>query len=457
MMNIYPIELLNRLWKNLVSGSVNRQILGAALSVGGLTFLVKVVAFAKEAIVASKFGTGDAVDAFLIATVVPSFIVNVVAGSFNAALIPTYIRMREQEGQKAAEKLLASSLLVSLLLLAIMMGITLAIAPVYLPWMTIGFSESKLVLTLQLLYMVSPLILLNGIITIWGAVLNAGERFVLAALSPIAAPAITVILLLFFGRSLGVFALAIGLILGALLEILLLGIALHRSGVVLIPKWFGANPALRQVSQQYAPSMTGAILMCSTGLIDQSMAAMLAPGSVAALTYANRVISFPLALAATALSTVVIPYFSKMVALNNWPDIRHTLISYLKLIFLTTVPFTGLLLLFSESIVKLLFQRGAFTLEQTHIVAQTQSAYALQIPFYIATMLVVKLVTSLRLNNMLMWVSVFNLLINIALNYIFIQWIGIQGIALSTSCVYIFSFFYLLFFTNQNLKKYSTL
>jgi putative peptidoglycan lipid II flippase len=456
-MKIRQIETINRFWQNLARGSINRQIFAAAIVVTIFTILVKLVAFSKESIVAWKFGTNDFVDAFLIAAIVPDFIVNVVAGSLNAALIPTYIKVREQEGNKAAEKLLSGATLCSLALLGSMTIFIIIMAPVYLPWMTVGFSAAKLALTFKLLYVTTPLVLLSGIIVLFSAVLNAEERFAFAALSPILTPAVTIVLLLLFGQSLGIFALAIGLVLGAILELILLGSVLSRRGFALRPKWFGLSPALRQVVKQYSPAMMGALLMCSTALVDQSMAAMLAPGSVAALNYASRVSSFPLMLGATAISTAAIPYLSKMIASGDWEGVNHTLRSFLALIFLITIPLTGLLVFLSEPIIQLLFQRGAFTAQETHLVAQILSAYALQIPFYIAGIFVVKLLTSLCLNHILMWVSVFNLLINVGLNYLFMQWLGITGIALSTSSVYIFSFFYVLFFAFKSLRKFSKL
>lgn len=452
-MKIPQVENFNRLRRSFIGESVNRQILSAAIVVAICTLFVKIVAFSKESIVAWKFGTSDSVDAFLIATVVPNFIVNVVAGSLNAALIPTYIKVREQEGPKAAEKLLSSSFFCSLVLLGATTLCMAATAPLYFPWITLGFTAEKLALTYQLFYIITPLVLLSGIITLLGAVLNAGEKFAFAALTPLMTPALAIILLLLFERSLGIFALAIGLTLGALLELFLLGRTLYRRGIILRPKWFGATASLQRVAKQYPPTIAGALLMCSTGLVDQSMAAMLPSGSVAALNYANRISSFPLLLGATAISTAAIPYLSKLVASNDWQAVRHTLRSYLKLIFLITVPCTGLLVILSQPLVRLLFQRGAFTAEETDLVAQILSAYALQIPFYIALIFVVKLLTSLCLNHILMWGSALNLLINIALNYLLIQWVGIQGIALSTSCVICFSFFFLLVACSRYLSQ----
>lgn len=438
-------------WYKLTNGSVNRKIFGAAVTIAILTLLVKVVAVAKELVIAWRFGIGDAVDAFLIALLVPAFVINVVAGSFNAALVPTYIQVREKQGVKAAHRLFSGTMVWGLILLGITTIVMVLAAPLYLPWIAAGFNPEKLNLTFQLLCTIAPVVILSGVVVVWGSILNAGERFALAAFAPITTPSMTILFLLI--KPWGIFALAAGLVGGTVLEMLLLGVALYRQGISLLPKWYGIDTSLRQVAHQYTPAAIGAFLMCSTVLVDQSMAAMLAPGSVAALNYGNRVIAFPITLATTALSTAVIPYFSKMVADNDWVGINRTLKQYMILIFAATVPLTGIFMGFSERIIQLLFERGSFTASDTSVVAQIQALYALQIPFYIANIFVVKLITSMRLNHLLMWVSLFNLLFNITFNYVFMQWIGIYGIALSTSCVYVFSFLYLFFFTKKNLNR----
>ncbi len=440
-------------WKKLTTGSPNRQIFSAAITVGLMTALVKVAAMGKELVVAWRFGTGDALDAFFIALIVPSFIIVVVAESFNAALIPTYIRVREQEGLEAAQRLFSGVILWSLALLGIITVLMAATAPLYLAWMARGFSPQKLDLTFHLLWTIAPLVPLNGIVVIWSAVLNAGERFALAAISPALTSFMTVLFLL-VKKDWNIFALAAGLVCGTLLEMILLGAALKRQGISLRPKWYGFDSHLRQVASQYAPTIAGSFLMCSTSLVDQSMAAMLSPGSVAALNYGSKAIALPISLIATALSTAVIPYISKMVADENWSGVRSTMKRYLGLVLIATVPTTVFLFLFSQPLVEVFLQRGSFTDQDTRIVAQIQAMYALQIPFYVAGILVVRLISSMQHNQILMWASGFNLLINIILNYIFMQWLGVKGIALSTSCVYVFSFLYVFLFANKRLRRF---
>ena len=431
-------------WQKLTSGSTNRKIFGAAVIVALGTVVVKLASLAKELMIAWRFGTGEDLDAFLIALVVPFFLMNVIAGSFNSALIPTYIQVREQEGKEAAQRLFSGAVVWSLGLLLITTILVVVTAPLYLPFIAQEFPPEKLDLTFRLLCWIAPVVLLSGIKTIWGAVLNAGERFALAALSPIMTPIITAVLLIGCW-SWGVFSLAVGLVLGTALETIVLGVGLNNQGISIRPKWYGLDTHLRQVAGQYAPMIAGAVLMCSTNLVDQSMAAMLSGGSVAALNYGSKVIALPLQLGATALGTAVIPYFSRMVACQDWGKLKHTFHHYLKLIFVCTIPLTVFIVLASEPLVQVLYQRGAFTEESTAIVAQVQASYALQIPFYISSILVVRLISSLRLNYILMWGSGLNLMLNIVLNCLLIDWLGVSGISLSTSCVYLCSFLFVTF------------
>ncbi|MBD2184939.1 murein biosynthesis integral membrane protein MurJ [Planktothrix sp. FACHB-1355] len=439
-------------WNKLSSGSTNRKILAATLIVGvGLGF-AKLISTFKELVVAWNFGTSDSLDAFLMAFVLPSFITNVVAGSFNAALIPTYIQVREKEGKEAAQKLFSGAIVWSCGLLAITTLIMLASAPFLLPKIASGFHPEKLDLTYKLLWALAPSIIFSGILTVWAAVLNAGERFALAAVAETLTPAMTILFMLLF-HSWDVFSLACGLVAGQLLEMIVIGMALHKQQISLIPKWYGFDENLRQVIGQYAPMIAGAFLMSSCSLVDQSMAAMLAPGSVAALLYGKRLVLLPITIASTALSTAVIPYFSKMIAHQDWKSVEHTLGHYLRLIFGVTVPMTVLFIAVSEPLIHLLFQRGSFHASDTSLVSAIQICYALQIPFYIANILVVRLVSAMKMNHLLMQVSALNLVVNIACNYLFMEWMGIKGIALSTSVVYMFCFSFMLINGEIHLRK----
>src|SRR4029078_7629041 len=86
-------------------GSVNRRIFSAMMTVGVMNSVVMLVSSFRDLVVAHQFGVGDNLDAFLVAYLLPATAVSVVAGSLNAALIPTLIQVREQEGKEASQRL----------------------------------------------------------------------------------------------------------------------------------------------------------------------------------------------------------------------------------------------------------------------------------------------------------------------------------------------------------------
>jgi putative peptidoglycan lipid II flippase len=427
-------------YSNWKGSSTNRKIIGATVIVAIFTGVAKVVFFGKELVVAWKFGTVDMLDAFLIAYVVPSFAINLIAGSVSSALIPAYIQAREHEGHSSANKLYTSVMTIGILFLLCCTGLIILSAPFYLHVLASGFDSNKLKLTLNLLYVMSPVIVLSGMTTIRAAVLNAGEKFALPALIPIVTPAITVAFILLGGATLNIYSLALGLVVGQLMESFLLGLALKQRGVTNSLGWYGIDSNLHQVLQQFLPMVAGALLMGSNQLVDQAFAASLPAGNVAVLSYGNKVISFPLQIAATAIGTSVLPYFSSMLAQNDWIAARRILARYLKLIFLTAIPATLLLVIFSEPLVRLLLQRGAFTEQDTKIVAGVQALGALQIPFYLGGILVVRMLSAFKANKLIMWIAFINMIVNISTDYLLMKFYGVAGISLSTSVVYFFSF-----------------
>jgi putative peptidoglycan lipid II flippase len=283
-------------------------------------------------------------------------------------------------------------------------------------------------------------VLFNGVAALASCALNAREKFALPALAPLLTPLATILLIVLAAGRLGAFTLAAGLVLGSILEAALLFQAMRAGDIrpaVMRPEF---TPEVRGILIQYIPVVMAAFLMGGTSLVDQSMAAMLQPGSVAALSYGNRIIGVALSIGAAALSTAAFPYFSKMVAQNDWGACRHTLKRYTFLASLSSLPFMLLLMVFSPMLVKVLFERGAFTAADTGLVSAVQICYAVQVPFYVCNMLFVRFLSSARRNDVLMYVAAASLALDIILNLVLMRVMGIAGIALATSLTCAVSF-----------------
>jgi putative peptidoglycan lipid II flippase len=128
-----------------------------------------------------------------------------------------------------------------------------------------------------------------------------------------------------------------------------------------------------------------------------------------------------------------------MVSAADWDGVRHTLHTYVILVLKISIPLTLTAVILSEPIVRTLFQRGAFTSMDTHLVGQVQIFLLLQVPLYLAGIIVVRLISALKANHILMWGCVLNFIVNVVLNYTFMRWLGVAGIALATFVVYVIS------------------
>lgn len=463
-MHIHPVDLgvanrhrlfmfspLKDRWQDWSKMSINREIFSAALSIAVVTVLVKGVFIYKEVVQAWLFGTGKEMDSFLMALVLPNFVIFVIAGSFNAAFIPTYIQVKEQQGEEAAQRLLSSTIFLTMAALAVLMMALLLIARPLVETLS-DFTPIQTKFTMRLFYCITPAVFLNGMVIICSAVLNAEKQFVAAALTPLLTPLLT-LLLLVLTPSWRIYCLAAGLNLGGLVELFVLGAALSKQGIYLRPRWGNYNAPLRQVGRQSLPMLMGSLMMNSSAIIDQSMATTLGPGNLAALNYAAKFIAFPLGLGTTALATAAIPHLSSMVAARKWIAIQHTCRRYLRLIFVTMVPLTIVFVASSKWLVRVCFERGSFNPNDTVLVSGIQSLAALQIPFYVAGIFMVRLVSAMKLNQILMWVGIMNLFLKVILNYIFMEWLGVAGVALSTSCVYFCSFLVVFIYTKKALRR----
>jgi putative peptidoglycan lipid II flippase len=422
-----------RTWR---TRSVNRRIFSAMLSVGGVVLVVKVAALAKDVVTASYFGTSDAMDAFLIAFVLPTFAINVIAGSLEAAVVPVYVGVRDADGPEAAKQLLSSVLVTSTALLVAMGVVLLIIGPLLLPALGATFVGEKLAMTRRLFFMLIPLVVVSGSGIVLSSALNANERFLWPAATPIISSALMLALLFAKGPQWGIYALVIGLIGGRVVEGLVLVWRLRAMDLLDWKAWRIRHPAVGQVLRSFLPVAAGAAVMSNSPLVDQAMASMLGSGSVAGLMYGGKLVGAGLSVAAPAVATVIFPHFAKMVAAEDWTAVRHTLRTYGGLILGAGTIVALLIIVFSAPLVRLLFERGAFSPDDTRLVARVQNLFALQIPFYLLSMVGVRLLTAMRGTKVVMWVSFCTFVVNVVANLLCMRLWGLPGIALSTSLVY---------------------
>jgi putative peptidoglycan lipid II flippase len=123
------------------------------------------------------------------------------------------------------------------------------------------------------------------------------------------------------------------------------------------------------------------------------------------------------------------------------------------LILITTVILTGILVVCAQPMVRILFERGSFTAKDTHVVSLVTAFFVLQIPFYVAGILGVRLLNALGMSRSILLICAANLVVNVLGNLLLMRRLGVAGIALTTSLVYLVSGAQVFFVIRRELNR----
>lgn len=430
-----PASLRSLLARRAGSAVVSGFVLVAMLTVVG-----KLVSFAKDAVVAAKLGTADDLDAFMLVFGFFSFAATVLAGGLPESFVPAYAELRERRGLRRADRLGVQcaawhfgALLVCGLLIAV--G-----APSLVSWATRGFTPQKQALAVSLLHGLLPFLLCFGLAHHLSAWLRAGKSFLLAASAPMLVPLGIVTALLLAGDQVSAWTLVSGTVWGAVAQVSVLLFALARRMPRTLRWWRCClghwEPGLRSVLRNSLPFLLGGVAFGSAAVVDQTMAAWLSAGSVAVLSYSDKLCAIVLAVTAGPASDVLFPHFAELAARRDWSGLRKRLFTSAGIIISVALPMTLFLCLFAPWIVSTLFERGAFGPEDTQRVAEVLRFAAFQIPFYILGTVAARVAVSLQAARFMLGISFGALVVNAALNWLLMRHLGVAGIALSTVLVH---------------------
>jgi putative peptidoglycan lipid II flippase len=199
--------------------------------------------------------------------------------------------------------------------------------------------------------------------------------------------------------------------------------------------------------------VAASFLGTSTSVVDQSMAAMLGPGAVSSLNYGNKVVALLVGVASLALSNAIFPRFSQLVVARDWAGARRTLRTFEALAFAGGAIAAAAFIVGSTPLVRLLFERGSFTRGDTAVVSRIQVCFLLQLPFNVAGMVAVRLLSALGKNQVLMVLGIVSVVVNVVGNLLFMRPLGVAGIALSTSVLFAVSCLLLVLSASRELRR----
>ncbi|MDT8376826.1 MAG: lipid II flippase MurJ, partial [Mariprofundaceae bacterium] len=372
-------------------------------------------------------------DAFFVAMLLPMFMVNVFGQSFGSTSVSVYMRARLQGEQHGASVVrhLAYVVTLSLLLLSIFLAL---FAPVIIPLLGWNFAADTIDLSRYLLYGALPLLLFSGMVVLGNAILSARMHFSVPAWSQAVVPLFAIGALFVAGKQLGVAAVLIGMVLGQLANLILVQLYLRRDGLSVLPKRGDDSTALPEGSKrQFMTLVLAAIFLQLSLLIDNGMASSLDIGSVASLGLGYKVIFFVTGIIGAGISMVLLPYFVSFIVKRDLVSANRELSMLMSLATLLGIITSLMVYYVAPPVMHLLFAGGRVDVEDVDTVVRVIRMGILQVPFFACQLILMKYATAMHDNRSILLSSVIGMIVNVALNYILMQRMGVSGIAAATT------------------------
>ncbi len=436
----------------------HRKIARAASVVGGATLLSRIFGFIRDMVVAQLFGAGVATDAFFVAFRIPNLLRRLVGeGSLTASFIPVYSEYMHQRPKEEGDELVSSSFSVLALALILLTALGMLLAPWIIKGMAYGFSlePEKFKLTVWLTRLMFPYIFFIGLVALAMGVLNSWKHFAAPALAPVLLnlSIIGCALLLAARLKEPILSLAIGVLLGGLIQLLSQVPFILRKGIRLRFLFRPFHPGVRKIALLMGPSVLGLGVTQLNVLISTFLASYLPEGSVSYLYYADRLLEFPMGIFAIAIATAILPTMSEQTTQNDLQGMKTTLSLALRFVFFVTLPAMVGLIVLRLPIIDLLFQRGAFQAYAAGMTAQALLYYALGLPAFAGIRIIVPAFYSLQDARTPVKVACLALLVNAGCGAILMNPLKHGGLALATSLAAVLNFTFLVILLRRKLGR----
>ncbi len=419
-------------------------LLRSSALVGCMTMLSRVLGLLRDIVIAATVGATANADAFFVAFKIPNFLRRLFAeGAFAQAFVPVLADYREQ-GSLAAVKALVdrvAGVLGGTLLLVT--GLAIAGAPLVAGLFAPGFIDQpeKYRATTEMVRVTFPYLFLISMTGFCGAILNSYGRFAVPAFTPVflnlsligaatvAAP--------WFAEP--VYALAWGVLLAGVIQLLFQLPSLYRLDLVPRPRWDTRDPGVRRILKLMIPALFGVSVSQLNLLLDTVLASFLPTGSVSWLYYSDRLTELPLGVFGIAVATVIMPNLSGHQAGGRGEDFTRTLDWAVRMILLVALPAAVALVVLAHPILVTLFQYGELSPHDVRMASYSLQAYSLGL---VAFMLIKVLAPGFYARKDMVTpvrIGIIAMVANMVLNLLFVVPllvyfnIGHVGLALATS------------------------
>jgi len=364
------------------------SLLRAITTVGGFTMLSRIFGFVRDILVAALLGAGPLADAFFVAFKLPNLFRRLFAeGAFNAAFVPQFAGLLEDDGRARAQVFAEQALAILLWSLLVFTMLVEIAMPVILLGFAPGFADDpeQFNRTVDLTRLTFPYLLFISLVSLMAGVLNSLGKFAAAAATPILLNICLIGAILWLTPFVPspAHALAWGVCGAGAVQFVWLLVHCVRAGVPLRLRLPKLTDDVKTMLKRIAPVAIGAGVYQISLLIDTVIASLLPSGSISYLFYADRVNQLPMGVVGVAVGTALLPLLSRQVRAGDEAGADNSMNRALEFSLFLGVPAATALIVLAQPIIAVLFQRGEFGPDQAVATAGALAIYAAGIPAYV--------------------------------------------------------------------------
>ena len=408
------------------------NLLKAMGTIGGLTMVSRVAGFAREMLMSRIMGASAAADAFFVAFRLPNTFRRLFGeGAFSAGFVPLFSqRYHGPEGETEAKKFSEEVLAVFVPTLILFTLLFEIIMPLFVAAIS-GYEGEKLALATFLTRITFPYLLLISLVSLFSGILNSLTRFTAAAFAPtlLNLAMLAAMLIMPEGGAVTATALAIGVTIGGVIQLLLLIVSCRRAGVSLRLGRPKMTPGVRQFVRVVIPATLGAGVYQISAFIDTFFLARIGTGALSWFNYADRLNQLPLGVIGAALGTAILPQVSRFVGANQPGEAARGQGEAAGLAMLLCLPAALALCVSAEPLIGAIFQGGEFTAEDVRLTALVLSIIVLGLPAYVLVKVLTPGFYSRQDTATPVKTAAVVLIANVVLNFVLIPPFGIGGLA----------------------------
>ncbi len=359
-------------------------------TVGSATLMSRLLGFARETLMAAALGAGPVADAFYAAFRFPNLFRRLFAeGAFNAAFVPLFSREIEAGGIEGARKFSEEVLGV---LFSVLLGLTILMElamPLIVRFIIApGFDDpDKFRITVVMSVIMFPYLMCMSLMAMMSGILNSLHRYFVAAAAPVLLNVVLVGVLawnVISGRG-GIqtgYALSWGVLVAGVLQLALVVFAVRHAGIAIRFRRPRMTPNVKRLLWLALPAAaTGGITQIN--LVIGQMIASTKPGAISILQYADRVYQLPLGVVGIAVGVVLLPELSRALKSGHQNEAANLQNRSVEFALFLTLPAAAALLVMSEEIVRVLYERGAFEVTTTQSVSAALAVFGLGLPAFV--------------------------------------------------------------------------